>query len=1150
LIRVLIFLSFITGSCATLSAQSGFVRSGGQTIPGATITITQAGQSFSTVTDIDGHYAFPPLASGVWSATIEMFGFDPLKQDVDFAAAKGPVDFNLQLKQSPMLRRFQEFAGRGNSAGGFPPGSPGGGNWNRGAAPGAARANGQPGSANRPGTTGPNNTSEAEQDLQNELNAQAQTVAPPSTGSSQAGNESFLVSGSLSPGLAQGAQADSGPDMRFFGGPGGLMGDGALGPNGLPPGASGANAGFAASSAGGFAGGPGGGSGGFGGGGFGGGGFGGGGFGGGRGDFGRGGPNGRNGQRPGRVPGATFGNRRRRTRTIHGNASFSLANSAVNAKPFSINGLDIPQASYAQSRFSFILNGPLVIPKIINDSKTEFFITYFGNRGRNPHLFTQTVPTAAERQGDFSQATQSLGASAPSVPITLFNPTTHQPFAGNLIPSSLLSPIALGLLGFYPLPNSSAAVNNYQYGTTAIANNDNLGVRVQRNITNKDRLAANVQFQHRDGSTPQAFGYSDTSHGYGLNVQLQWTRNLSATAISNAQVRFNRNSSEIVPYFSTLNNISQALGIPGTSTNPLDFGPPTLNFTNVGSLTDSTPTLTRNQTQGFQESVTLLKGVHTISVGAGYTRAELNTRADPNARGTFNFTGIATSLIGVSATPATGTGYDLSDFLLGYPQSSTIQYSGLSNYFRQNQANLYAQDEWKVRNNLTLILGVRYEYFSPFSEKYGRMANLDIAPGYTAVSVATPDQAGLYTGAFPSGLINPDQNNWSPRLAVAYKLPWLRRSTVFRAGYGIYYNGQAYVQFANLLAQQPPFATSNSVNTSAEQILTLSQGFLTTTPRDITNSFAVDRSYRTPYADTWTASIQHDFAGGFFAELGYVGTKGTRLDIRTIPNQQPPGSVAMRNQLGNATGFTYDQSIGNSIFHSAHIRVNRRFNHGISMSLFYQFAKSIDDSSTFGGAGNTVAQNWLDISAERGLSSFDVRHQFNGNFIWTSPVAAGHSRIAAESKLGRLLKDWQLSGTVTAQSGNPLTARALGTTARLAQTNGTGSERADATGVPVTSDSGFFNLGAFTAPLPGTLGDAGRNTIPGPSLVNLNLAFARSFALNERRRIEFRLESNNVLNYVNYTASGLNSVVNSVNYGLPTSAGAMRTLSAVVRFRF
>ena len=108
-------------------------------------------------------------------------------------------------------------------------------------------------------------------------------------------------------------------------------------------------------------------------------------------------------------------------------------------------------------------------------------------------------------------------------------------------------------------------------------------------------------------------------------------------------------------------------------------------------MTDSTPTLTRNQTQGFQEGVTLLKGVHTISVGAGYTRADLNTRADPNARGTFNFTGIATSLIGVSATPTTGTGYDLADFLLGYPQSSTIQYSGLSNYFRQNQANLYAQ---------------------------------------------------------------------------------------------------------------------------------------------------------------------------------------------------------------------------------------------------------------------------------------------------------------------------------------------------------------------------------------------------------------------------------------------------------------------------
>ena len=193
--------------------------------------------------------------------------------------------------------------------------------------------------------------------------------------------------------------------------------------------------------------------------------------------------------------------------------------------------------------------------------------------------------------------------------------------------------------------------------------------------------------------------------------------------------------------------------------------------------------------------------------------------------------------------------------------------------------------------------------------------------------------------------------------------------------------------------------------------------------------------------------------------------------------------------------------------------------------------------------------NWQDIAAERGLSSFDMRHSFTGNFIWTSPVGTASSRVSQYSLLGKALANWTLSGSVTAHTGTPLTARALGNTAQLAQTTGTGSERAEATGESIESGTGFFNLNAFTVPASGTYGDAGRNTIPGPGAVTLNLAFGRNFSLGERRRsIDFRFESNNVLNHVNYT--GYYTVVNSVDYGLPSGAGAMRTLDVVVRLRF
>jgi hypothetical protein len=1067
--RLLFVVAAFTGSAAF--AQSGFVTSAGQAIPGATVTAVARGKTVSTVTDADGHYALPILPDGPVAVTVEITGFQKLQQTVNYGTSKDRVDFTLQLQQSATAKRIEQFVRRfgANTAGGT--------------VAGASGAN------------------QVEQEIQSAGAAGEQSAA--TLGSTQSGTDgAYLLSGSLSPGMATGQQPDSGPDMRFGGGTD-------IASQGGPPGAFGGPQNGPAGFPSGLGGGPPGG-----------GGFGrGGGFGGGRG---LGGP-GRGGFPP---PGAVFGNRRRRTQQIHGQLSYTFENSALNAKPFSLNGLDIPQASYAQNRFSVVVGGPLVLPKIVKDPKTQFFLTYFGTRNRNPDLFTETVPTVAERSGDFS---------ALSTPI--LQPGTNNPYAGNRIPTSSIDPISLGLLGFYPLPNQSGTANNFQRETVNAANANNLGLRIQRSVTNKDRLSLNFQYQNRSGTTAEWFGASDATSGYGENVTLQWTRNLSGAAISNAQVRFNRSTTQILPYFANGPDVASELGIPGTSSNPLDYGPPTLTFTNFATLSDSTASLIRNQTQSGTESVNWLKGTHSITLGVSYTRADLSTVTDPNGRGTFSFSGLT-------------TGYDLSDFLLGFPRSTSIRYGSTSNYFFQNQYLGYAQDEWKITSNLTLIAGLRYEFFPPFAEKYGRMANLDIGPGFAAVAPVTPVTDGPYSGFFPSGLIEPDHNNWAPRVALAWKLPG-KQSTVVRAGYGIYYNEQAYISLAENMAQQPPFATSYAVNSSPTDVLTLSKGFTPVSKQDVTNTFAVQKNYRTPYAGTWNISIQREFGQGFFLEAGYLGTKGTGLDVHVQPNELPPGTTNIATRvLGNATGFIYDEPVGNSIFNALQIRGVRRYNRSLSFNFSYQFAKSIDDTATLGGVGSTVVQNWLDISADRGLSSFDVRHELQGSFVWTSPIAGPHSQIAQDSKAGRLLKDWQLTGGLTAQTGVPLTARVLSATEELAQTGGTGSQRADATGAAIGSGNGFFNTGAFVVPPTGSFGNAGRDTIPGPGLVSLNLAFARSFTLSEssRRRLEFRFEANNVLNQVNYT--NLYTVVNAVNYGLPSTAAGMRTVDAVLRFRF
>ncbi|HVP46708.1 MAG TPA: carboxypeptidase regulatory-like domain-containing protein [Bryobacteraceae bacterium] len=956
-----------------------------------------------------------------------------------------------------------------------------------------------------------NGQNQLDSQIQSELNANQQPSA--AAGAPQNSNEAFLISGSLSQGLSPNAMPDSGPPQFQFGGtrdPFAEQNPNAPGFGGAGgPGGPGGPGGFGGGRGGGF-GGPGGG---------------------------RGGPGRRGG--PGQQP-RQFGNRRP-PNGIHGMLFFNLNNSALNAKPFSITGLDVPQPAYAQSRFGVVAGGPLVIPKLVKDPSTFFFVSYFGTRSRNPSTQVATVPTASERQGDFSQSLQSNG------PVQIFDPSTHLPFAGNIIPATRIDPISQKLINYFPLPNQPGLVNNYELFASIPQDTDNVGLRIQRNITKADRLSFRINGQRRDGDAIQTFGFLDTVSGYGVNTNLGWTRNISPRVVSNAQVTFNRNVSRTTPFFANGADVAAALGIAGTSSNPLNFGPPNLNFTNFGALSDASPVLTRNQSQSGSESVTWSRGAHTLIWGAQFTRSDLNTQTDQNGRGTFNFTGLATSALNATG-PVPGTGFDFADFLLGLPQSSSISYGDSSTYFPHNVWSGYFVDDWKVRPSLTLNLGVRYEYFSPLSEKYGRMANLDIAPGYTAVAVVTPGAAGPYSGTFPSGLINPDYKDFSPRLGLAWRVPQIKRSTIVRAGYGIYYNGQAYTPFGLRLAQQPPFAVSNSVNTSSQDVLTLATAFLAVSPQDITNTYAVDRNYRTPYAQTWNVSVQHDLGKGFFFELGYLGTKGTRLDVQTLPNEGP-GGLTNRHQLGDAVGFTYDQSIGNSIYHAAQVRVMRRFNRGFSMQAFYSFSKSIDDSSSFGGAGNTVAQNWLDLAAERGLSSFDRRHSFDMNWVWTSPFGSPGSRVSGNGLAGRLLRDWQISGSITAQTGTPLTARILGNTAKLAQTGGIGSGRAEATGHDLASATGFFNLAAFTLPPPGEFGDAGRNTITGPSLLSLNTAFGRSFQFGEsRRRLELRLEASNVLNQVNYT--NINTVVNATNYGLPISAASMRSLTAVLRFRF
>jgi trimeric autotransporter adhesin len=867
---------------------------------------------------------------------------------------------------------------------------------------------------------------------------------------------------------------------------------------------------------------------------------------GGMGRGGRGGGRGGGGQRGANTNVQAFGNRNAQSNArgqIQGGFFLNLRNSAIDAAPYSVTGQALQKPSYAQSRFGGTLGGLLRIPKILETDDTFFFLNYTGTRSRNPSSQFAVMPTEAERTGDFS-------ATNPLRVLAIYDPLTGQPFPNKVIPSARIDPAATGLLQFYPLPNlPGGSTQNYQLVTSFPQDSDTLSARVNKNLTQRDRLAFGMNWQRRDSQSVQLLGFRDEGSGSGLNFDASWTHNFTSRFIHTFRARYNLNKTESQPYFAYGPDISAELGINGNSRDPINYGPPNLSFTNFGGLSDGAPLLRRIHNWTFDDGVTIVKGKHNVTAGFEFQRTQWNTVTEQNARGTLYFSGVATSGFDVNGFPIRNTGFDLADLFLGLPQQSSIRFGGADTYPRSSQYSAYIQDEWRARGNFSINAGLRYEYFSPFVEKYGRMANLDIAPGFTAVAVVTPGQVGPYSGAFPSGLVDPDRNNFAPRLGIAWR-PFPKRHLLIRTGYGIYYDSSVYSRVPTHLLSQPPFGQASTYQTGIDNILTLSYPFVGAPNINVTNSYAVDRHYVTPYAQTWNMAFQYDLGKGMLFEVGYLGTKGTRLIVQRIPNRSDEPSYPTR-PIDNATGFTYDSTVGNSIFHAAQVRFVKRMRKGVSLNALYTFSKSIDDASTIGGGGSVVVQNDLDFRAERGLSSFDQRHTLTLNSVLTSPFGPRGSFLQGRGVMTTLLRDWTATVGITAGSGTPYTARVLGNASDSAGTGAVGSSRADATGLAIEGGTGqYFNLLAFRIPPGGTYGNAGRDTIPGIAQIGFNASFGRSFPIGEntRRRMDLRLEANNVLNHVNIT--GISTVVNAVEYGLANQAGPMRSLNLVVRFRF
>ena len=1151
-------------ACGLMASEyHGTVRTAALPLPGVVVTAVHGEQRVVTTTDDRGVFSFPDLADGVWTIEAEMLGFAKVTREVGIAPDAPSPEWQLKLLSEDALVAAIEPAPVTPSAATLP------------ALPSTAAASRplpatrpdppapSPAPASRMQSAGPGRGASQPAGSFQRLNvnqsADSRTIA--SEGAikteeiadlSQSAANSFIVQGSMSSAAGLPQMNDwgmGGRGMDGIGGPGmdgPGMGSPGIGMPGMADGAGGGTPGAAMGGGGGrggpggggppggMGGGPGGGMGRGPGGGPGGGGPPPGGMDGGRGGFGggRGGPDWQ-----GRPNAMAFGNGRRDPRmSYNGNASFSLDNSAWDARTFSVTGASVAKPAYANGRGSVMFGGPLRIPKLVSASKRILFtVDYQFQRNRTGATSEPVnMPTALERIGDFSQS------SVAGVAVTIYDPTTGKPFPGNKLPVNRISSTATALLNYFPLPNLTVGTRNYQTSWSGRQDTQNLNTRLSNiKLGARNTFNGSLGYQTSSSISPNLFQFVDTGSGSGLNASLAWSRTITTRLIENLRYTFSRSRQLSEPYFANTTNVAAQLGIAGTSQIASNWGPPNLSFTNYAGLADGNYSLNRNQTSALGESLTWVHGVHNFTFGADYRRQQFNQLADNNGRGSYTFNGSATSLL-LSGVAQANTGSDLADFLLGAPATSSIRYGNPDKYFRGSGYDFFLNDDWRITPKFSLNFGIRWDYATPVTELYNRLVNLQLSPGITSLTAVLASNSG----SLPTSLIQPDRNNFSPRIGFAWR-PLNKGTFVVRGGYGVYYNTSVYNIIAGNMAQQPPYAQALSVTNSTLNPFTLTNGFLLSPSTTASSTYAVDPNYRIGYAQTWTLSVQHDLPLGMFGTAGYLGTKGTRLDQQLLPNSVAPGATV--SALPH--NFTYETSNGDSIYHAAQFQLNRRFRSGIMANSSYQFSKSIDNAGTGGrGQGNTpVAQNWLDLASERGLSNFDARHNLNLMFQYSTGMGASGGTLVNGWK-GTLIKDWTFGGNISLRSGNPFTATVGGNRSQVSGTAVSNTLRADSTGASVTAAGALFNTAAFTAPASGYWGDAGRNTIPGPTTFSLNGQIGRVFRLGERRSVDLQMQAQNLLNRVTITSWG--TVIGSTNYGLATNAAGMRKLTISLRFRF
>ena len=813
-----------------------------------------------------------------------------------------------------------------------------------------------------------------------------------------------------------------------------------------------------------------------------------------------------------------------------------------------IKGTSITSPRLNRNQFGANIGGPVWLPKIYRGrDKTFFFFNWesgYAAQGATPQYLI--VPTAAQRTGDFRGLTDNTGK-----PIVLKDPLGVG-IAGNVVPGSQLSKQTLAFLAFEPLPNFSVANNPANYATTpysAVSRQKNFTTRIDHALSSKDNLAGRYVFNDTYEAGTPVWGHDERNNlGRTQNVSISWTRTISPSIVNEARAGWHRfNEAEV---FGTTNDAAYdvvgKMGLPLVSRLPEEYGPPTINVSgadggyNLYNLQRQIgPRIRSNSIAPFTDSLSWQKGKHFLKFGGEVDRRGVTFGQARAPRGSFSFNG-------------TYTGAAIADFMLGYLSSDSINPTHTNTDLSNLWLAGYANDDWKVTSRLTVTMGLRYDYFERYKQSDDKFVNIE-QNGFQLGNTVTTS-----TSQFGRELMAPDRNNFGPRIGFAYR-PNIKGETVVRGGYGIYFTPQiSNAIFAMAEGAQATAGATITGNTNGAPNVLFSDPFkLASNAGGLPFAVSNDQNMKDSYIQQWNFNIQRKLPGNIIIDTGYVGSKGTDLVVTfgdlnrplTIVDPTKPGNASANPRRPNQSylrAVTGDKSIGNSIYHSLQVKVERRVSHGFTLLTAYTYAKSISGPSDIGGqvgGGFYIGaiQDYNNLRAERSVSGFDVTQRFVQTLLWDVPFA---KRLHGFAKTA--LDGWQLSAIATIQSGFPAPIN------YGVDTTGTGiGSRADMlAGTSGNLASGdrmwtrWFNTSAFAyqylnpatgklEPFEGRFGSAPRTAnIRLPGVINADFSIHKAVRFQERRSIDVRAEFYNVFNHYNPDPATVDLGIRSKTFGM------------------